>query len=273
MTENGKQALALADGQTPEQVARDAMLWLGRAEAFSSIRMITSVGHGVALRNLRDTPGALKAAGFANFTDACEHFGLSLSSGKELIQNLEAFGETFMTAADGLQLTTRHLRAARALTDGKPEVRGKLLILSGTAYDLEKPRDREKVRDEFEAVARAREREAKKAEKEKAEVAEHGEKQIGALRKKNDALAQQLLDAGFEVGGKRVGAADLIAQSDKLISLAIAKMTAALDGAKAGKKAFHDKICAQVIGLCEQLSRQTTNQSEAAARQLEEYEG
>lgn len=266
--------LTLANGQTVDEVAKGAWVLLGRTQAFRAVRVITSVGLGVALRDLKETEGALKAAGFKSFTELCDHLGLSLSNANELLKNLEDLGADMLRASDELQLTTRHLRAMRALPAGeRPQVSGKHLTWNGKAYDTSKPRELEALREEFDALVRAREREARKAEKEKAEAVEHGEKQIASLKKKNDALAKQLWDAGFEANGKRVGAADGLAQAGELIGVAIAKMTGALDQAKEGKKAFHDKMCTQVIGLCEQLSRQITNQSEAAARQLDEYEG
>ena len=216
----------------------------------------------------------LRTAGYPSFSKFCEAFGLPRTSILHDLKNFRELGEELYRALDAAGVSQRRMAAIAALPPGeRPEIVGNKMIVGGLAYDFTLRKDQERLAAEFDDLIKKSERELKKAEREMAEVQEHGEKQIGALKKKNDALALQLLQAGFEVGGKRVGAADAIAQARELINVAIAKMSGALDEAKEGKKAFHDKICTQVIGLCEQLSRQTTNQSEYAARQLEEYEG
>ncbi len=265
MPENGM--VKGKEGDPGIEAATRALRVFGRAEAFHAVRAITSAGLAVALQELRDTPGALDALGCKSFSQVCERLGLSLSTGKEILQNLNTFGDEFLSIADDLSLTRAHLRGARSLPKGeRPQVVGGKLLLEGKAFDPTKRADLAAIRDIFDGIATAHTRELKKLHRENTEEMRHREGQIKNLARKVEKREEELRAAGFIVDGRGHEAVQLVEMARDHIHQGIVQLNNAQDVARGAAPEFAAQVLSEVIGVLDAAEgKVNTTHARAAA--------
>ncbi len=169
-----------------EVLIAEASRLTGRVEAFSFISKLTTVGSLMTLKKIKES-GAYKELPNCNtWADYCRAIGLSRTKVDEDLQNLNIFGEEFLTTVGTFGLGYRELRSlSKQVKTGNLEVKEESVIIDGEVIPLN---DKDELRDALDTLLKSKYKEIEEKDK----LLKDKDIQLSVVRETKDGFARRM---------------------------------------------------------------------------------
>lgn len=146
-----------------EVLIAEASRLTGRVEAFSFISKLTTVGGLMTLKKIKES-GAYKELPNCNTWEKyCKSIGFSKTKVNEDLNNLNTFGEEFLTTVGTFGLGYRELRSlSKQVKTGNLEVKEESVIIDGEVIPLN---DKDELRDALDTLLKSKYKEIEEKDK------------------------------------------------------------------------------------------------------------
>lgn len=183
-----------------EGLIAEASRLTGRVEAFGFISQLTTVGTLISLKKIKESGAYKELPGIKTWEDYCKSLGFSRTKIDEDLNNLNTFGEEFLTTVGTFGLGYRELRSlSKSSKTGALQIKDESVIINGEVISLD---EKDILKDALtDLVAKNKEEISKlKAEnkaKDKivqtyAEAKEAKEQELKAVKIEKEALKEKI---------------------------------------------------------------------------------
>lgn len=169
-----------------EALIAEASRLTGRVEAFEFISKLTTVGGLMTLKKIKES-GVYKELPNSNtWADYCKSIGLSRTKVDEDLNNLNTFGEEFLTTVGTFGLGYRELRSlSKQVKSGSLEIRDAEVIIDGEVIPLD---DKDELRDALDTILKSKYKEIEEKDK----LLKDKEMQLEVVRETKDGFARRM---------------------------------------------------------------------------------
>lgn len=181
----------MAEFHAEQQADREALIaeasrLTGRVEAFEFISKLTTVGGLMTLKKIKES-GVYKELPNSNtWADYCKSIGLSRTKVDEDLNNLNTFGEEFLTTVGTFGLGYRELRSlSKQVKSGNLEVKDAEVIIDGEVIPLD---DKDELRDALDTLLKSKYKEIEEKDK----LLKEKEIQLSVVRETKDGFARRM---------------------------------------------------------------------------------
>lgn len=183
-----------------EELIAEASRLTGRVEAFGFISQLTTVGTLISLKKIKESGAYKELPGVKTWEDYCKSLGFSRTKIDEDLNNLNTFGEEFLTTVGTFGLGYRELRSlSKSSKTGALQIKDESVVINGEVIPLD---EKDILKDALtDLVAKNKEEISKlKAEnkaKDKmvqtyAEAKEAKEQELKAVKIEKEALKEKI---------------------------------------------------------------------------------
>ena len=183
-----------------EELIAEASRLTGRVEAFGFISQLTTVGTLISLKKIKESGAYKELSGVKTWEDYCKSLGFSRTKIDEDLNNLNTFGEEFLTTVGTFGLGYRELRSlSKSSKTGALQIKDESVVINGEVISLD---EKDILKDALtDLVAKNKEEISKlKAEnkaKDKmvqtyAEAKEAKEQELKAVKIEKEALKEKI---------------------------------------------------------------------------------
>ena len=121
-----------------EELIAEASRLTGRVEAFGFISKLTTVGTLTSLKKIKETGIYKEIPGIKTWEDYCKSIGFSRTKVDEDLNNLNTFGEEFLTTVGSFGLGYRELRSLSSkVKAGELQIKDEAIVIDGETIPLE----------------------------------------------------------------------------------------------------------------------------------------
>lgn len=121
-----------------EDLIAEASRLTGRVEAFGFISKLTTVGTLTSLKKIKETGIYKELPGISTWEEYCKSIGFSRTKVDEDLNNLNTFGEEFLTTVGSFGLGYRELRSLSSkVKAGELQIKDEAIIIDGETIPLE----------------------------------------------------------------------------------------------------------------------------------------
>ena len=172
-----------------EALIAEASRLTGRVEAFEFISKLTTVGGLMTLKKIKES-GVYKELPNSNtWADYCKSIGLSRTKVDEDLNNLNTFGEEFLTTVGTFGLGYRELRSlSKQVKSGSLEIKDESVVIDGEVIPLD---DKDELRDALDTLLKSKYKEIEELKdeiKNKESIIEDKEHDIKRLQASNNTF-------------------------------------------------------------------------------------
>lgn len=183
-----------------EALIAEASRLTGRVEAFEFISKLTTVGGLMTLKKIKES-GVYKELPNSNtWADYCKSIGLSRTKVDEDLNNLNTFGEEFLTTVGTFGLGYRELRSlSKQVKSGSLEIKDAEVIIDGEVIPLD---DKDELRDALDTLLKSKYKEIEELKDEiktKESIIEDKEHDIKRLQASNNTFFKEKEQAEREL--------------------------------------------------------------------------
>lgn len=121
-----------------EELIAEASRLTGRVEAFGFISKLTTVGTLTSLKKIKETGIYKELPGIKTWEEYCKSIGFSRTKVDEDLNNLNTFGEEFLTTVGSFGLGYRELRSLSSkVKAGELQIKDEAIVIDGEIISLE----------------------------------------------------------------------------------------------------------------------------------------
>ena len=121
-----------------EDLIAEASRLTGRVEAFGFISKLTTVGTLTSLKKIKETGIYKELPGIKTWEEYCKSIGFSRTKVDEDLNNLNTFGEEFLTTVGSFGLGYRELRSLSSkVKAGELQIKDEAIVIDGETIPLE----------------------------------------------------------------------------------------------------------------------------------------
>lgn len=121
-----------------EDLIAEASRLTGRVEAFEFISKFTTVGTLTSLKKIKETGIYKELPGIKTWEEYCKSIGFSRTKVDEDLNNLNTFGEEFLTTVGSFGLGYRELRSLSSkVKAGELQIKDEAIVIDGETIPLE----------------------------------------------------------------------------------------------------------------------------------------
>lgn len=121
-----------------EELIAEASRLTGRVEAFGFISQLTTVGTLISLKKIKESGAYKELPGIKTWEDYCKSIGFSRTKIDEDLNNLNTFGEEFLTTVGTFGLGYRELRSlSKSSKTGALQIKDESVVINGEVISLD----------------------------------------------------------------------------------------------------------------------------------------
>lgn len=121
-----------------EELIAEANRLTGRVEAFGFISQLTTVGTLISLKKIKESGAYKELSGVKTWEDYCKSLGFSRTKIDEDLNNLNTFGEEFLTTVGTFGLSYRELRSlSKSSKTGALQIKDESVVINGEVISLD----------------------------------------------------------------------------------------------------------------------------------------
>ena len=159
-----RQEIKEKEREEREALIAEASKLTGRVEAFNFISKLTTVGGLTTLKKIKESGVYKELPNIKTWEEYCNSLGFSRTKVDEDLNNLNIFGEDFLTTVGTFGLGYRELRSlSKQVKSGSLEVRDAEVIIDGEVIPLD---DKDELRDALDTLLKSKYKEIEEKDKE-----------------------------------------------------------------------------------------------------------
>lgn len=181
-----RQEIREKEREEREALIAEASRLTGRVEAFEFISKLTTVGGLMTLKKIKESGVYKELPNINTWADYCKSIGLSRTKVDEDLNNLNTFGEEFLTTVGTFGLGYRELRSlSKQVKSGNLEVRDSEVIIDGEVISLD---DKDELRDALDTLLKSKYKELEEKDK----LLKDKDIQLSVVRETKDGFARRM---------------------------------------------------------------------------------
>lgn len=181
-----RQEIREKEREEREALIAEASRLTGRVEAFEFISKLTTVGGLMTLKKIKESGVYKELPNINTWADYCKSIGLSRTKVDEDLNNLNTFGEEFLTTVGTFGLGYRELRSlSKQVKSGQLEVKEESVVIDGEVIPLD---DKDELRDALDTLLKSKYKELEEKDK----LLKDKDIQLSVVRETKDGFARRM---------------------------------------------------------------------------------